>query len=212
MSRRKPEVLGPGICPACQQARPPSKKCAAKSKRTGERCQLWATPGKNVCTYHGSRAGRPASSYRYAQVMDKCPELKGHYDRLMEEVDNLGGRVDLSVAHEITLMRARIMAALETLGRDDDKPGVDAKIIQEMIRDVTRTSQKEREIEIGLQNLVPMAKVKAMLQASIQCVTRFVAAASQEECYEELSRILQPFQETLESVVPALPEAVHAEG
>lgn len=194
----------PDKCPRCNQPRPVVKKCSAKSKQTGNQCRNYATPGKNVCKFHGGYAGRKPSTYVYAKVMDKCPELKKNYEHVMAQVEELGGQVDLTVAGEINLIRARIMTAIETVGRDDDKPSVDFRLIQDMLRDLMKAVQKEREIEISLQNLVPMAKVKQLLQLAIQCVTRFVPTSSQEECFDELSRILEPFQSSGEDLAPAI--------
>jgi len=38
---------------------PNKKRCTATSKSTGDRCKNWATPGFNVCRFHGSRGGAP---------------------------------------------------------------------------------------------------------------------------------------------------------
>lgn len=183
------------------------KQCGAKSKQSGNRCRRPAVPGKNVCHIHGARAGRPPSTYRYAKVVDKCPELKENYDDLMDEIEE-SGVVDLSTKEEITLLRARLATALERGGPDGKEP-VDLKIIQDMFRDLFRALQKEREIEISRENLVPMAKVREMLKLAVNTLTRFVPAASQEECWEELTRVLQPFKESMEPA--ALPESTEVE-
>lgn len=38
---------------------PNARQCAATSKRTGCRCRAPAETGKNVCRFHGARAGAP---------------------------------------------------------------------------------------------------------------------------------------------------------
>ena len=38
---------------------PYARQCAATSKRTGNRCRAPAEVGKNVCRFHGARAGAP---------------------------------------------------------------------------------------------------------------------------------------------------------
>lgn len=37
----------------------PMKQCAAKSKRSGKRCQNWAMRGKNTCRFHGGNSSGP---------------------------------------------------------------------------------------------------------------------------------------------------------
>ncbi|MEU4237924.1 hypothetical protein [Actinoplanes sp. NPDC026619] len=43
---------------ADRQANPPPVKCSAKAKRTGQRCERWAIPGRLQCKLHGGLAGR----------------------------------------------------------------------------------------------------------------------------------------------------------
>jgi uncharacterized protein YjcR len=38
---------------------PDKKKCSAKSKQRGERCNNWAKPGWDVCRFHGAGGGAP---------------------------------------------------------------------------------------------------------------------------------------------------------
>lgn len=43
---------------ADRQAYPPPIRCSATAKRTGERCERWAVPGRLQCKLHGAYAGR----------------------------------------------------------------------------------------------------------------------------------------------------------
>lgn len=44
---------------------PDKKRCKAKSKQTGERCKNWATPGKDVCRFHGGKStGAPPAKLK----------------------------------------------------------------------------------------------------------------------------------------------------
>ncbi|WP_409074611.1 hypothetical protein [Micromonospora chalcea] len=42
---------------ADRQAYPPPVKCSAKAKRTGQRCERWAIPGRLQCKLHGGLGG-----------------------------------------------------------------------------------------------------------------------------------------------------------
>ncbi|MEV7268334.1 hypothetical protein AB0N38_32735 [Micromonospora aurantiaca] len=42
---------------ADRQAYPPPVKCSAKAKRTGEKCERWAVPGRLQCKLHGGLGG-----------------------------------------------------------------------------------------------------------------------------------------------------------
>lgn len=185
-------------------------QCKATSRQSGERCKRSVTPGKEVCVIHGSRGGRPPSTYRYAKVVEKCPELKANYDELQEEVE-VAGKVDLSVREEITLLRARIMTALECYEPDSDRPPIDPKIIQDMWRDLTRTAQKEREIEISLEGLVALGKVREMFKVIASTFSRHIPASGQEECWADLKQAMEPYRAMLENGgagdLVALPEA-----
>jgi hypothetical protein len=178
---------------------PPERQCIARSKQTGEQCKRCSTPGRNVCIFHGGRAGRKSNPERYAAAVAKNPELDKHFKAVMSEIEELEG-VDLTTAGEISLLRAFLSAAAEN-------NEVEMKLKVDMVRDLTRALQKEREIEIARENLVPMAKVREMLKLAVSTVTRFVPASSQAECWEELSRVLQPFNEALEPERAALPES-----
>ena len=41
---------------------PKARQCSASSKRTGCRCRAPALKGKNVCRFHGGKAGAPSGS------------------------------------------------------------------------------------------------------------------------------------------------------
>ncbi len=53
---------------------PNARQCSARSKRTGCQCRAPALSGKNVCRFHGGKAGAPAGrrNGRY---------LHGHYGK-----------------------------------------------------------------------------------------------------------------------------------
>ena len=180
---------------------PDERRCTAKSKQTGERCGRHVSPGKHVCIFHGARAGRKSNPERYARAVANLPNLRPHFEAMMHEIEETDG-IDLSAVGEIALLRAFLSAASES-------NEVEMKLKVDMVRDLTRALQKEREIEQSRENLVPLAKVREMLRLAVTTVTRFVPASSQEECFEELRRALQPFNETLEppqQPTPALPE------
>jgi hypothetical protein len=199
----------PEECPKCGYVKPAPRQCKAKSKQSGVQCQRYAHPGKEVCIMHGGRAGRKPSTYRYARVMDKCPELRDNYEDLQEEVE-VTGSVDLSAKEELTLLRARLMTALERGGADGSEP-VDLKIVQDMWRDLTRSLQKERELDTARENLVPMAKVRELFKVAADVFSRHIPASGQEECWGELRLRMEPFRSILDKesaeVMLALPES-----
>lgn len=170
------------------------RRCKALSKQTKERCKRWAHPGKQVCIFHGARAGRKSNPERYAKAVENIPGLAEVFENHLDEIEEMGG-MDLTAAGEITLLRTFLSSA-------SAEPEVDMKIKIDMLRDLTRALQKEREIEAARENLVPLAKVRDMLKLAINTVTRFVPSASQEECWEELSRAMQPFNETITQDAP----------
>lgn len=166
----------------------PARQCKATSKATGERCRRHAHPGREVCIIHGARGGRKTNPERYAKAVENIPGLAENFETLVDEIEELGG-IDLTAAGEITLLRSFLAAC-------SAEPEVDLKLKLDMLRDLTRALQRERELDTARENLVPMAKVREMLKLAVQIVTRFVPSSSQEECWEELTRALQPFGET----------------
>lgn len=60
---------------------PAERRCTARSKRSGERCRRWATPGSNVCRMHGGRTphgpgtGAPIKHGLYSKYKATLGEL-----------------------------------------------------------------------------------------------------------------------------------------
>ncbi len=69
------------------------RPCTAHSKRSGLPCKRWATPGWNVCRFHGAGGGRPIIHGRYSKRM---APLRRFIERALEddvaELLRLGGR------------------------------------------------------------------------------------------------------------------------
>ncbi len=93
-----------------------SKKCRATSKRTGERCRRWASPGRPVCHYHGAKAGAPKgnrnalSTGLYERV---DPERLTEEERAL--FDSIPADPDLTT--ELRLLRLLLLKMLDSLER-----------------------------------------------------------------------------------------------
>lgn len=62
-------------------------RCKAKSKRTGERCRRLATPGFEVCYYHGAGGGAPKgnkNAVKHGVYVDKL--LNDEERKLFQEI------------------------------------------------------------------------------------------------------------------------------
>ena len=92
------------------------KKCKAKSKRTGQHCKRWASPGKDVCCYHGAHAGAPKGNRNAVThgVYEKVVR-----ERLSEEEQAVFDAVtaEPDLAHELRVLRFKLLRLLEPLER-----------------------------------------------------------------------------------------------
>lgn len=68
MPKKKPELPAP--------APPGPQRCTARSKRSGEQCKRWATPGAAVCRMHGGKAPQvEAAARRRLQAAEAAADL-----------------------------------------------------------------------------------------------------------------------------------------
>jgi hypothetical protein len=93
-------------------------QCTAKSKRTGEQCRRSATPGREVCYYHGGRTPRgfalpQTKTGRWSK--DLPTRLAAHYDASLTDEELLCLRDDIS------LLDARMHDILTSLGDGDTR-------------------------------------------------------------------------------------------
>ena len=64
-------------------------RCTATSKRTGRRCGSPAERGKNVCRFHGARAGAPSGKangqYKHGRYTKEAIETRHAVSALLAE-------------------------------------------------------------------------------------------------------------------------------
>jgi len=64
-----------------------SPRCAAKSKRTGQRCKAAAVHGKRVCYHHGALAGAPSGkangAYRHGFYTKAAIEKRRQFSAML---------------------------------------------------------------------------------------------------------------------------------
>jgi hypothetical protein len=91
-----------------QEYNPPDdeRRCNAKSKQTGERCRVWAVPGRAVCRFHGGLGGRPPVHGRYSKVLTN---MKAKYESALEDDRVMDLRETLAVL-DTALMEMMEMA------------------------------------------------------------------------------------------------------
>lgn len=61
-----------------------ANQCTAKSKRTGERCCNYASPGRPLCRYHGARGGRSKAdgSAPVSRLIESRPRNAAERERI----------------------------------------------------------------------------------------------------------------------------------
>lgn len=91
-----------------------SRKCKAKSKQSGKRCNRWAVDGKRVCYMHGGApgAGRPITHGRYSKALSQTC-LSEAYRTAIED-KNL-----LDLREPIALLEACLQRTSERVGLAD---------------------------------------------------------------------------------------------
>lgn len=55
---------------------PPERQCAGTSRQTGQRCEQWTTPGRNVCHSHGGATprGRDLPQFKHGRYSKAIPD------------------------------------------------------------------------------------------------------------------------------------------
>lgn len=154
-------------------------QCTATSKQSGERCKRRATPGFAVCVIHGSRGGRKPSTFRYARVTDKDPDLKRNWEDMVEDPT----ADDFDLSPEILLMRARLATAIE-------KGTVDIKVVQQIHNDLVKAVQRNTEIQIKRQALIQRSDAEKILRAAVRAIVPFIPEMMRSQAFEELARVL----------------------
>lgn len=154
-------------------------QCKAKSKQSGERCKRPASPGYEVCVIHGSRAGRKPSTFRYARVTDRDPDLKRNWKDMVDDPT----ADDFDLSPEIMLMRARLATAIE-------KGTVDIKVIQQIHNDLVKAVQRNTEIQIKRQALIQRSDAEKILRSAVRAIVPFIPEMMRSQAFEELARVL----------------------
>lgn len=76
---------------------PNARQCGATSKRTGCRCRAPAETGKNVCRFHGARAGAPKGAangnYRHGMATKQAKASRAHVSSLIRAAHALAGQL-----------------------------------------------------------------------------------------------------------------------
>lgn len=65
-----------------------SRKCAARSKQSGNRCRRWATKGSTVCKMHGSAAPQVAAKAEERVTEDVARRTFGRLSEVAQPVGN----------------------------------------------------------------------------------------------------------------------------
>lgn len=155
------------------------RQCTAISKQSQERCKRRASPGFAVCVIHGSRGGRKPSTFRYARVTDKDPDLKRNWEEIVDDPT----ADDFDLTPEIMLMRARLATAIE-------KGTVDIKVVQQIHNDLVKAVQRNTEIQIKRQALIQRTDAEKILRAAIRAIVPFIPELMRPQAFEELTRVL----------------------
>jgi hypothetical protein len=76
---------------------PNARQCRATSKRTGCQCRAPAETGKNVCRFHGARAGAPRGAangnYRHGMLTNEAKASRAYLSGLVRAAVDLAGRI-----------------------------------------------------------------------------------------------------------------------
>lgn len=156
-----------------------AEQCKAKSRQTGVQCKRGASPGFEVCYYHGAGGGkRTIKNYRYTSALLNNPVLRRHFEAIFKE-----GADDFDCSPEIVLLRARLAASLE-------EETVDIRVLNDIHRDLIRAVQKNTELQIKRQGLIQRSDAEKMLRAAVKVIVGYVPASMKAACFEELGRVL----------------------
>lgn len=103
-----------------------TRRCVAKSSRTGERCQKWAIRGSTVCGSHGGRAPQVRRAAAARNVRDQVTKLGLVKGRPLE--DPVAALMELG-GEAIALVDAlkKHVAALESVGTTPGRFGEQLK-------------------------------------------------------------------------------------
>lgn len=141
-------------------------QCTAMSKQTGCRCKNHATPGWNVCRFHGSRGGRPIVNGMYSERVNKS--LKETYEQFLDYTDTLE-----TVNEDIALMRAMMVDALGTEAKTIQEKKIQQSIFLRYMRDIRDATALKDSIEskfsVSVQTVqVFLNRVLFILQRNIE--------------------------------------------
>jgi hypothetical protein len=118
--------------------------CQAKTRRTGEQCQRWAAPGKDVCAIHGGSAkvGRPPTHGWYSQAVRNLPAVRQAQQELLCDP------ALMEITWEIALSRALVVNYFDNYGEQSLRPK-DVPVAIEMLETITRLVERAHRMVHG---------------------------------------------------------------
>lgn len=145
------------------------RRCTAKSKQTGDRCQNWSVPGRAVCRFHGGHGGRPAVSGRYSRALRG---LKDKYETALEDDRLLDLRETLAVL-DAALMEQMELAeqgaapqswhdAFDLLRKFMKARDADPETARELFKQLYKTLQDGSQRQQAMEALQKAAERKAI--------------------------------------------------
>lgn len=115
-------------------------QCTAMSKQTGKRCKNHATPGWNVCRFHGARGGRPIVNGMYSERVSKS--LKETYEQFLDYDNTLE-----CINEDIALMRAMMVDAMSTPAVSIQEKEIQQGIFLRYMKDIRSATALKDDIE-----------------------------------------------------------------
>jgi hypothetical protein len=132
-------------------------RCKAKSRRTGERCRRLATPGFDVCYYHGAGGGAPKgnrNALKYGVYVDKLLDdgertLFQELLQSMREDFQLNNSSDRMSAEVACLSFIKLVRAFKS---DNDEAMYRVNLVlRSQLQDLKATKEKREGDAAGLQ-------------------------------------------------------------
>jgi hypothetical protein len=152
-------------------------QCAAKSKRTGDRCNGKAVAGSDKCRMHGGKgSGRPPVHGRYSKAFARHPELLAAYETMrddpaLEETKN-----------EIALLRALLAQYVEKFGSSLLRPDA-LSVVQGLAGDITKAVERRHKIEHGEKVTITVKDYEAFLARTVALTEEFFGAHPRYEAF-----------------------------
>jgi uncharacterized protein YjcR len=150
-------------------------RCTATSKRSGGRCKRHATPGYEVCYYHGARGGAPAGN-KNAVVTGEHEAI--WVDQLTDEERGLYARIRTEALAQLdeeirltTLRERRMLGRIARLAGPSDGVVAQLSEVQRIEEALTRVQERKAKL-LELAHKLRQAEDDGAIDALVDALQR----------------------------------------